>query len=143
MKRIYLAGPLFSEAHRMWAKKVKKEIEKDQKFSVYWPGEDKIDDIENISQHIFESCSKALDDCEILVAILDGAQIDDGTAWEIGYFYGKGKRDIIGIRTDFRQAGETESSLMNAMIEKSCKEIIYDESSSDALTELIKIIKRV
>ena len=33
----------------------------------------------------------AIDACDVVVALLDGAQVDDGTAWEIGYAYAKGK----------------------------------------------------
>jgi len=57
-----------------------------------------------------------------MVAILDGPQVDDGTAWEIGRFYHEGKR-VLGIRTDIRKAGETELSRVNLMIELSCLSI--------------------
>ena len=56
----------------------------------------------------------------------DGAQVDDRTAWEIGYFY-RGKptgAKIIGIRTDFRRAGESEGAVVNAMIEGACDRIV-------------------
>jgi len=48
-----------------------------------------------------------LDDADIVIALLDGSQVDDGTALEIGYFYaGKSsEQNVIGIRTDFRRAG--------------------------------------
>ena len=49
-----------------------------------------------------------------MIALLDGSQVDDGTAWEIGYFYAKEspEQKIIGIRTDFRRAGESEGAMM-------------------------------
>jgi nucleoside 2-deoxyribosyltransferase len=45
--------------------------------------------------------------------------VDDGTAWEIGYFFaGKSpEQKIIGIRTNFRRAGESEGAVVNATIE--------------------------
>jgi nucleoside 2-deoxyribosyltransferase len=48
----------------------------------------------------------------MLIALLDGSQVDDGTAWEIGYFYAKRlpEQKIIGIRTDFRRVGESEGA---------------------------------
>ena len=58
---------------------------------------------------------QALNQCDLMVAILDGAQVDDGTAWEIGFFFSQGKK-ILGIRTDFRRAGESEKSRVNLMI---------------------------
>jgi nucleoside 2-deoxyribosyltransferase len=40
----------------------------------------------------------------MMIALLDGPQVDDGTGWEIGYFYARRRPEqkIIGIRTDFR-----------------------------------------
>ncbi len=51
--------------------------------------------------------------------------MDDGTAWEIGYYYGlrRDRSRIIGVRTDFRNAGEAKNSVVNAMVECSCSGI--------------------
>jgi nucleoside 2-deoxyribosyltransferase len=51
-----------------------------------------------------------------MIALLDGPQVDDGTAWEIGYFSPKksSEQKIIGIRTDFRMAGESRGAVVNA-----------------------------
>ncbi len=53
--------------------------------------------------------------------------------WEIGYFYaGKSpEQRIIGARTDFRRAGESEGAGVNAMIEGACGQI---ERSREALS---------
>ncbi len=90
-------------------------------------------------QNIFEVCRSYLDEVDILVCVLDGPQVDDGTAWEIGYFYCKhsNRLPIIGVRTDFRNAGETEQSIVNAMIECSCGRIA---NSVDALIEIVSHI---
>jgi len=58
--------------------------------------------------------------------LLDGPQVDDSTAWEIGYFYARKSsgQKIIGIRTDFRRAGESSGAVVNAMIECSCDWIV-------------------
>jgi nucleoside 2-deoxyribosyltransferase len=62
---------------------------------------------------------KSLNEADLMVALLDGPQVDDGTAWEVGYFFSQGKK-ILGIKTDFRRAGETDASRVNLMIECSC-----------------------
>ncbi|HWQ18454.1 MAG TPA: nucleoside 2-deoxyribosyltransferase [Methanotrichaceae archaeon] len=118
--KIYLAGPLFSSAEIEWAGMVKKEIEKalGDRAEVIWPHEI----ASGSAREIFEANTSALRGCDLLVAILDGAQVDDGTAWEVGFHYGRHGR-ILGIRTDFRQAGETSSSKVNAMIECACIDI--------------------
>lgn len=118
MSIVYLAGPLFSEAEKDYCKKVKKLLI-DNGINVIWPG-DLIEDNEKVtSKIIFERCLEALDKSDIVLAILDGTQVDDGTAWEIGYAYGS-KKLIMGIRTDFRSAGDTKESMVNSMIENSC-----------------------
>jgi nucleoside 2-deoxyribosyltransferase len=74
----------------------------------------------------FSRCKSHLDDADRVIALLDGSQVDDGTAWEIGYFYAKRspEQKIIGIRTDVRRAGESVGAVVNAMIECSCDWIV-------------------
>lgn len=85
---------------------------------------------------IFSRCCSHLDDADIVIALLDGAQVDDGTEWEIGYFNaGKSnEQKIIGIRTDFRRAGESGGAIVNPMIECSWDSIV---SSKEELMEAI------
>jgi len=56
-----------------------------------------------------------IDAADTLVAVLDGVDVDSGTASEIGYAFGGGKR-IYGLRTDFRQSGENEGALVNLQV---------------------------
>ncbi len=75
-----------------------------------------------------------------MIALLDGSQVDDGTAWEIGYSYAKKslEQKIIGIRCDFHRARESEGSIVNAMIERSCDETVRSkEELLEAITNLI------
>jgi nucleoside 2-deoxyribosyltransferase len=113
--KIYLAGPLFSQAERDWAAKLKALVEAAfRQVQVLWPHE-----FPAQGEDIFEVNMKNLEDCQLMIAILDGAQADDGTAWEMGFHYARGRK-IVGIRTDFRRAGEQESSLVNAMVQGGC-----------------------
>ena len=90
---------------------------------------------DSAKQEIFDHCKSNLDRADLLIALLDGSQVDDGTAWEIGYFYSIRVRSrIIGMRTDFRRAGETGTSVVNAMIEMSCGRIV------GSVEELIEVL---
>ena len=42
---------------------------------------------DNAKHEIFALCEKHLKDTDVLIALLDGPLVDDGTSWEIGYFY--------------------------------------------------------
>ena len=53
--------------------------------------------------------------CDGVVAVLDGVDVDSGTAAEIGFAYALGKW-IAGLRTDFRQTGENEAAVVNLQV---------------------------
>jgi len=117
---IYQAGPLFTEAEQSYHRALSERLRKDG-HEVIWPG-----DLLTLAQIegagleapklILVSCCDAMVLCTCIVALLDGSQVDDGTAWEIGYAYAKGI-PVYGLRTDFRRAGDTPHSHVNSMIQ--------------------------
>jgi nucleoside 2-deoxyribosyltransferase len=48
--------------------------------------------------------------------VLDGADVDSGTAAEIGYAFACG-RPIVGYRSDLRRAGEHDGVVVNLQVE--------------------------
>ena len=58
----------------------------------------------------------AIDAAQGVVAVLDGADVDSGTAAEIGYAFARGKR-IVGYRGDFRLSADNEGSTVNLQVE--------------------------
>jgi nucleoside 2-deoxyribosyltransferase/predicted secreted protein len=116
--RVYLAAPLFSEAERTFNLKVR-DILEDHFFDVYLPqeaGDDTHCRSEEEHQEIFRMNREALDQADLIVAVIDGADADSGTAWEMGYATSRGV-PVYAIRTDFRMAGHHE--LVNLMLEQS------------------------
>jgi hypothetical protein len=94
----------------------------------------------NAKREIFSRCKSHLDRADMVIALLDGSQVDDGAAWEIGFFY-RGKpygAKIIGVRTDFRNVGESAGAVVNAMVECACDRIALP--SEELLTILIDSI---
>jgi nucleoside 2-deoxyribosyltransferase len=131
--KIYLSGPLFSQGEIAWGRRVKAFLEEILvNVEIVWPHEIASDG----ANQIFQANLKAMNDCDIMVAILDGPQVDDGTAWEVGYFFSQGKR-IFGIRTDFRRAGESYASIVNLMVECSC------QAMATSLEELASWLERL
>jgi nucleoside 2-deoxyribosyltransferase len=133
-KTIYLAGPLFTHAELEYNCKLKDMLLK-LGFSVFLPQEDAEDaEIEREKQnqeYIFKKCVKGVDSSDIIVAVLDGIDVDSGTAWEIGYAYAK-EKPVIGLRTDFRTLSE---GIVNLMVEMSIVALARDE---DELLELLE-----
>lgn len=68
-----------------------------------------------LALRIAEANLRAIDGCDAIVAVLDGQEVDSGTAAELGYATAKGIPGW-GLRTDFRSAGEP-GVRVNLMIE--------------------------
>jgi nucleoside 2-deoxyribosyltransferase len=49
--------------------------------------------------------ARAIESCSLLVAHLDGQEVDSGTAAEVGFASARGLR-CFGLRSDLRQSGE-------------------------------------
>ena len=136
---IYLAGPLFCESKQAWHRATKTRIEAETEYDVVWPYE-LFDQAEILTWgndaplRVMEACRDSLAVCSLVVALLDGPQVDDGTAWEIGYAHAQGI-PVIGVRTDFRQAGDVPGAVVNAMVHASCRQIVR---STDELLEKLK-----
>jgi nucleoside 2-deoxyribosyltransferase len=58
----------------------------------------------------------AIDAAQALVAVLDGVDVDSGTAAEIGYAFARGKL-IVGYRGDFRLSADNEGGIVNLQVE--------------------------
>ncbi len=124
MRTIYLAAPLFSEAELDFNRKLRNEI-KGAGFKVFLPQEDSnnVKERDDRQKVIFTKNEAGIRKSDIVAAVLDGTDVDSGTAWEIGYAYALGK-PVLGIRTDFRTLGI--EGTVNLMIERSviiCKNI--------------------
>ncbi len=57
-----------------------------------------------------------IEEAEAVLAVLDGPDVDSGTASEIGFAFARGKL-IVGLRSDFRLSGENEGCLVNLQVE--------------------------
>jgi nucleoside 2-deoxyribosyltransferase len=64
---------------------------------------------------IGERNAAAIRSCEMLIADLDGQEVDSGTAAEVGYAAGHGLL-CLGLRTDLRMSGEAGLHV-NAQVE--------------------------
>jgi len=69
-----------------------------------------------LNRQIGENNKKAIDASDGLVAILDGTDVDSGTAAEVGYAYAKGK-PVVGYRSDFRLCSDNEGAIVNLQVE--------------------------
>ncbi|MEW6227233.1 MAG: nucleoside 2-deoxyribosyltransferase [Bacillota bacterium] len=118
MIRIYFAGPLFTTYERKFIDECTAKL-RAEGFEVFVPHEgfQKMDAAERQTMENLDDRGKALNcffkDYEalswanVLVAMIDGTQVDDGTATEIGIFCeqmlsGKDKKGVFALTSDMR-----------------------------------------
>jgi nucleoside 2-deoxyribosyltransferase/predicted secreted protein len=129
---VYLAAPLFSEAERGYNASIAGLL-RDNFFEVHLPqeaGDDSALRGKKEEEWLYMYNKKALEESDLVVAVIDGADADSGTAWEMGYAHAL-KKPVIAIRTDFRRVGDNEQ--VNLMLEHSAMII----TGKDQLLEAI------
>jgi len=141
--KVFLAAPLFSEAEREFNSQIANRL-RGKGFEVWLAQE------ANFVQHeahkkkklIYEEDMTALKGSNVVVAILDGIDVDAGVAFEIGYATALGK-PVIGLKTDYRVFSKMQQ--VNLMLEiplmKICKSIIEVISLLDRKKPALEIIK--
>jgi nucleoside 2-deoxyribosyltransferase len=111
--KIYFAGPLFTPYERGFIDECAAQL-RAAGFDVFVPHEHELAlDGTVTAERIFAKDWAALSEANAILAILDGPMIDDGTACEIGIFYGlmrsdESKKGIVGLVTDLRATRDTE-----------------------------------
>lgn len=133
VKRVYLASPLgFAQSTASYMVEVVEALSSivpvinpwdDQRFAADFETLAKEDSwaarlsrLEVINTELGRSNMQSIDQVDGLIAILDGVDVDSGTASEIGYAFARGKR-IYGLRTDFRLAGDNHGSIVNLQVQ--------------------------
>ncbi|MBK8019920.1 MAG: nucleoside 2-deoxyribosyltransferase [Chloroflexi bacterium] len=102
---IYVAGPLFNSHERWYLEQLSAALEHEG-YETFLPHRDAgiLGDLNDISERrrLFRGDMEALDACDIVVALLTGADHDSGTCGELGYAYAKGK-PCFGVTDDVRR----------------------------------------
>ena len=139
MKNVFVSGPIFSEGEMWFIKQVVSAIEK-LGFKAVWAFMEERELIvdkklagKEWTEKVYLFITGRIDKCDLVVAILDGVDVDSGTAWEIGYAVGKGKK-VIGIKTDERIYAKDQS--VNLMIQESVKVVKSLEELGEELSNL-------
>ncbi len=121
--RVYLAAPLFSAAERAFNSELAAFL-RARLYRVSLPqeeGDDSCTRDEGALHGLFDTLLAGLREADLVVAVVDGADADSGTAWEMGYAYARGI-PVFALRTDFRSVGDHER--VNLMLE--CSSAVAD-----------------
>lgn len=79
---------------------------------------------------------RLIDSCDLLLAVLDGPDVDSGTASEVGYAFARGKH-IVGYRSDRRKSGELHAVNVNLQVE------YFVTSGGHAISVSLEALRRV
>ena len=124
MPQAYIAGPLFNEGERWFDEQIE-QVAAAAGYTTFLPHRDgtegKIKSEKNIPA-IFAEDVAAIDRCDIVIANLNGITSDDGTAWELGYAFAKGKH-LVGVYTDWRL--QYKFVTVNIMLECSLNKLVH------------------
>lgn len=105
--QVYLAGPLFSSAERDFLEQCAARV-RAAGLGCFVPHEQDAGVVPVTSAFVFAVNQAGLATSHAMLAWLDGAQVDDGTACEVGLFYGlmqarpERHLGIVGLVTDLR-----------------------------------------
>jgi nucleoside 2-deoxyribosyltransferase len=128
---VYVAGPLFTPAERRYLEDLATLIEAAD-LVTYLPHRDgglaPADRRE--TNAVYEADIRGLEGCAVVVAVLNGTDVDSGTAFEIGYAVARGV-PVLGLYEDIRVSGPHD---FNVMIANGCR-IFGDQD------ELIGVLK--
>lgn len=135
--RLYIAGPLFSEAERSWLDVLAARL-RAEGFDCFVPHEHFPEHADVTLEEVYRIDTDGLRSANALVAWLDGAMVDDGTACEIGMFAelvrseSERYRGIVAIATDLRLERRRQQGVvgggMNLFVGgaiESCGTIVY------------------
>ncbi len=131
MSRLYLAGPLFSEAELAFNWTIRDLLK--EYFDVYLPQEDgglMVDMIKNgmsfleAQRSVFISDIAAIKSTDYLLIILDGRSVDEGASFELGFAHALGKK-CIGYQSDPRRLLPVGN---NPMVEFALERILTSRS---------------
>lgn len=131
--KIYLASPLgFNPEHAGYLARIKKKL-REQGFAVLDPWEqqefsaaigrakqmagccEQLEAFRAIAAGIGLANERLIREADMVLAVLDGLEVDSGTASEVGFGSALGRR-CYGLRTDWRDSGDFAGLACNLQV---------------------------
>lgn len=127
---LYLAAPLFNKMELAYNESLKEDLS--PLFDVFLPQKDGLllrdlingGVLKNVAERmVFDADVQAMAEADIILAVLHGAHVDEGVAFELGYCFAHGKR-CVALQEDVRQALPSGN---NPMISQSCEKVFREK----------------
>ncbi len=143
---VYLAGPLFTPYERDFIDSLATQL-RSRGISVFVPHE-AVTEFEPTAAEVYRVDADGLLGARVVLAILDGTGVDDGTACEIGMFQQAAASDptkvgVVGLVTDLRLRRGTGGDVRLNLFVRGCVEqrgrVVTD--IDDALEEVVELLR--
>jgi uncharacterized protein (DUF952 family)/nucleoside 2-deoxyribosyltransferase len=147
---IYVASPLgFTDPGRRYLAEVLHPALTGAGFDVLDPwsnplstvSTDSLDELVTINRSIGRANGVSVARADAVLAVLDGSDVESGTASEIGYAAACGV-PVVGLRTDLRASGENAASSIKLQVEYFVAATGSSMSTAvhDAITEALRVV---
>lgn len=102
VRDVYISGPLFTAPERAYLEGID-SLCRGLGYSTFLPHRDAgyAKARGKTRREFFQADMRMLLNSRVVVAVLNGADVDAGTAWEVGYAFAK-RKPILAIREDLR-----------------------------------------
>ena len=135
---LYLAGPLFTQAERHWNVRLA-EILTGAGHSVFLP-QTEVQAIATLdADAIFRVDVDGVRGADAVVAVVDGADPDSGTSFEVGLAYALGI-PVVLVRSDFRAGGDAlpgqRLATVNLMLAQAATAVVAQTDPGTTLDDL-------
>ena len=118
--KIYLAAPLFTVAEQDFNERLGALLYQ-QGYDVFLPQLES--NPSDPLKEIYERNLIGLGNADVVVAVLDGTDVDSGTEWECGYAFARCK-PVFGLRTDYRSFSPKET--VNLQVQEGLAALLFD-----------------
>lgn len=142
--KVYYAAPLFTRAEQLYNVDVYEALrtallgsEFNHKVDIFFPQEQPINDKNSYadSKMIAKLDADEVEDCDILIAVLDGQGVDPGVASEVGMAYAL-RKPVLGLYTDIRRLGADNEDKVKALHEVAENQFHYVNLFTTGLIKL-------
>jgi len=122
--KVYFAGPLFTVYEREYISKCAVQL-REKGLDVFVPHENNKpvdpDDKRSIGKRCLDTDFGAISSSQAILALVNGTEVDDGTAAEIGIFHAlmlsdPSKKGIIALHDDWRTKAGGEGKPLNLFV---------------------------
>jgi len=154
--KVYVASPLgFSAPGRLWSEQILHPLLDEAGIELLdpWadqgdlgtglampPGDERVRSLFAASRDLAQKNFAMVSAADAVLAVLDGTDVDSGTATEMGYACALGT-PVVGLRTDFRQAGDHDGVNVNLQVEECIHANggILTAEPDEAVAQLVKL----